>query len=82
MNKVITKTAGATLITAGVAAKLGQWGLSVARVVGNGATGLAAEFAGKSGNLKLGDTIVSNMHTQAKKLSSWLFKQGKNYWNR
>lgn len=82
MSKALNKVVGATLITAGVAAKLGQWGLSVARVVGNGATGLAAEFVGKGGNLKLGDTIVSNMHGQVKKLSAWFFKKGKNFWSR
>ena len=82
MNKVLTKTAGAALTTAGVASKLAKYGLSAAMVVGNGAVNMANAFVNSPVKLGIGAAMLGGVQKGFDKLSAYLMKQGKNYWNR
>lgn len=77
-KKVTKKTAGAALITAGVAAKLTKWGLSASEVVLNGANNLADTFA-PAPKIGIGKSLFSSVQKGVSDLEKNLMKKGKEW---
>ena len=80
MNKVLNKTAGAALMTAGVASTLAKYGLSAAAVVCNGGKNLANAFAPSPVELGFGFAAFESVQKGFDKLGSYLMKQGRKVW--
>lgn len=77
-KKVTKKTAGAALITAGVAAKLTKWGLSASDVVLSGAVNLADSFV-SAPKLGIGKSLFSSVQKGVSDLEKNLMKKGKEW---
>lgn len=77
-KKVTKKTAGAALITAGVAAKLAKWGLSASDVVLSGAVNLADSFV-SAPKLGIGKSLFSSVQKGVSDLEKNLMKKGKEW---
>lgn len=77
-KKVTKKTAGAALITAGVAAKLTKWGLSASEVVLSGAVNLADSFV-SAPKLGIGKAAFSAVQKGVSDLEKNLMKKGKEW---
>ena len=76
LKKCVKGACGGVLIGAGVAAKLADYGLSVAEVVLNGAENLASSFV-KAPKLGIGKALLDSAHKAVTKLSSRWIKKGK-----
>lgn len=77
-KKVTKKTAGAALITAGVAAKLAKWGLSASDVVLSGAVNLADSFV-SAPKFGIGKAAFSAVQKGVSDLEKNLMKKGKEW---
>lgn len=76
MKKCVKGAAGGVLISAGVIAKLADWGLSASEVVLNGAANLADSFV-KAPKLGIGKSLFGAMHKGVSKVSDICLKKGK-----
>lgn len=81
MNKVLSKTAGTTLYSAGVAAKLAKHGLSAASVVLNGSLHMANTFVQSPVKLGVGVAALGSLQSGLNSLGSYLIKKGKGLWS-
>ena len=75
-KKIIKGAAGGVLLAAGVAAKLSDKALSVAKVVFSGAANMADMFA-KAPKGNIGESFFSISHKALSKISDKLLKKGK-----
>ena len=76
LRKCVKGACGGVLVGAGVAAKLADYGLSVAEVVLNGAENLADHFV-KAPKLGIGKALFDSTHKAMTKLSARWIKKGK-----
>lgn len=75
-KKMIKGAVGGVLLSAGVVAKLTDYGLNVAEVVFNGAVNMANSFV-KAPKLGIGTALLNTAHKGVSKLSDKLINKGR-----
>ncbi len=75
-KKVLKTTGGVALYSAGVVAELAKYGLHIADVFVCGAKALADHFV-KGPDLKIGETLMSDVQKGVGQTAAWLKKKGK-----
>ncbi len=74
--KTVKIVAGGVVLGTGVCLRLAEMGLSVSEVILSGAKNLANEFV-KAPDLKIGESILSDIKKQTGKYASKLIARGK-----
>lgn len=77
-KKVLKKSAGGLLISAGCLLKLADWGLSASEVVLNGGKNMADSFA-KAPELGIGSSLFKATHKGIQTLGAYALKKGKGF---